>query len=163
MTMVNDLRLDQYHGDRRNPMWWSSKLFAWDDGAGMDDNETVLFMLDQEHLFRIDAALIEVSEAFNGTPTMTIGNGTVPTKNSTDGATVTVIDADSIGTNAAIAPTATGLKDLQSVVGAVPLVVRGQGDAAIPVIYVTLTATGTVSAGKARLHMQVSIVDENII
>lgn len=164
MTMAEFRRHDQRDAVRGHPFWMSSKLVSYDDGEGnvMDDNETVLLSFPKANLYRIDAALLEITEAFDGTPVLTIGNGTIPNFYDTTGATVTVGDADSIVTTAVAIPGSTGRKDCQSIVGAAPITFVG-ALTTCPVIYATLTATGAVTQGKMKLHVQISMLEEQVV
>ena len=168
--MANELvdfrRTDQMDDVRPSPFWMSSNTFGYSGNGGdniMDDRHTCLFSFPKTKVYRIDAAILEVSTLFaGGTVVMTIGNGTIATDDAVDGDTLTNVDTDSIFTTAVAIPGTAGRKDGQTLVGAAPLVLLGAA-ATTPCIYVVLTSDGTVTAGEARLHIQISELQENIV
>jgi hypothetical protein len=163
---VDMRRTDQRDDVRPSPFWMSSKVFTFEGNGGdniMDDRHTGLFSFPKTKVYRIDAAILEISTLFaGGTVVMTIGHGTIATDDAVDGDTLSIVDAASIVTTAVAIPGTAGRKDCQSVVGATPLVLLGAA-ATVPIIYVTLTSGAAITAGEGRLHIQISEIDENVI
>ena len=112
--------------------------------------------------------MLEITEAFNGTPVLLIGTGTIPLETSTTGATVTVVDADQLFTTAIAVPGTIGLKTqgagaFLTAKAAGTLAAGGAlivpADTAVPVVYATLTATSAITTGSAVLHMNITILN----
>lgn len=160
MAMIDYRRTDERDNIGPNPFWVRSKRmdYTGKDGfnAVMDDNQAVFmsFPVGGKGPFPlvIHGVIIEILAAFvGGTPLITIGDGTIPTYNSTDGATVSVVTADSIAASALVAPAVVGQKiDLTLNLILTP------ADATTPVLYAALTSGSPITAGAMRVNMLVS-------
>lgn len=163
---VDARRTDQRDDVRPSPFWMSSKVIDFAGNGGvhiMDDRHIGLFSFPKTKVYRIDAAILEISTLFaGGTVVLVIGNGTIATDAAVDGDTLTIVNADSIVTTAVAIPGTAGRKDCQTIVGATPLVLLGAA-ATVPIIYASLTSDAPVTAGEARVHIQISEIDENVI
>ena len=112
--------------------------------------------------------MLEVITGFDGTPVMTIGCGTLATDAITTGGDITIVDADSLYTDAIAIPETAGLK-MQGTgafltgkaagtkVTEVNMIVPAA--TTVPCIYATLTATDAITVGSAYLHMNIIIMD----
>ena len=160
MAMIDFRRADERDNIRPNPFWVRSSRMDFGGKPGfnsiMDDNEAVFqsFPLGGKGPFPtvIHGVIIEVLTAFvGGTPLITIGNGTIPSYQNSDGTTVTVITADSIAASALVAPAVAGQKiDLALEFILTP------ADAVTPVLYAALTSGSPITAGAMRVNMLVS-------
>lgn len=162
MTMLDLRRTDERDHVWYNPFWVSSGELSPD----ADDLEAVFFSFPtvrgaQTLLYD---AVFEVLQVFNGTPDTLIGIGTIPLETSTTGATVSVVDADEIFQTADIDLTSAGWTYLSggdmltALAAGGPGVIITNADATVPVVYATLTATGTITTGRGRLHLLMSIL-----
>lgn len=161
MSMVDFIKTDQRDNIRPNPFWARSRRMDWDGVAGfnnvMDDNESVFmsFPLGGKGAFPIvvHGVVIEILVAFDGTPALLIGNGTIPTFLSSHGDTVTPVTDDSVAAEAVVLSATPGIK--QTIVLAADLVLI-PADVATPVLYITLTASTAVTQGAIRVTPLVS-------
>ena len=161
MSMVDFIKTDQRDNIRPNPFWARSIRMNWDGVPGfnnvMDDNEAVFmsFPLGGKGAFPIvvHGVVIEIIEAFDGTPALLIGDGTIPTFLSSHGDTVTPVTDDSVAAEAVVISATPGIK--QTIVLAADLVLI-PADVNTPVLYITLTAAGAVTQGAIRVTPLVS-------
>ena len=171
MAILDLRRTDQRTNIRINPLWVTSAAFGFEAGEG---DEAVLFSFPVagEDYF-IHNVMIEISTLFaGGTPSMTIGEGTLATDVITTGGSVDSGDADEYfastdvteATAACYMPTSTlteGTPNTQTGTDfAMARTIYGgkviQGAAtACPCIYAVVADT-TLTAGVARLHVLMS-------
>lgn len=157
MAMLDYRRKDQKDNVRANPFWFQSAIMNFDGREGniMDDNQSVIISFPTlEGLANpvlIHEAVVDIKTAFvGGTVTLNVGNGTLATDNVTDGGAVTVVNATSIMASAVVIPGATGLKK------GLPGLLLVKADATVPVIYLALTSTAAITAGKIQVNLLVS-------
>jgi len=164
MSMIDYRRTDERDHVGPNPFWIRSAKMEFGGKAGfssiMDDNEAVFmdFPLRDKGAFPvlIQGVVVEILTAFiGGTVAMTIGNGTIPTPNSSDGATVSVVAATSVMASAVVIPGTIGNKLASPLL--VPFLLI-PANAATPVLYAALTSSGTITAGACRINVLVSEV-----
>lgn len=135
------------------PFWFSSAIF----GAESDDFDAVLKSFTAlDGTYQILSAGVEIITPFDGSTTLTVGHGTMLTD--TIG-TVTAVDVDQFIMSADVTeatagyyPASAAATNAFNVATAAGLatIIKGK-DAVVPVIYLTLTGTPTVGAG--RVHM----------
>lgn len=162
MSMIDFRRRDERDNIRPNPFWIRSSTMNFGGKTGfssiMDDNESVFMSFPKggkgPFPVVIMGVIVEILTAFvGGTVSMGIGNGTIPTYNSTDGDTVSVVAANSVMATAVVLPGATGNKMAYPLL--VPFILI-PADAVTPVLYAALTSTGAITAGSLRVNMLVS-------
>ncbi len=162
MSMIDFRRRDERDNIRPNPFWVrsSTMLFGGKPGFNsiMDDNQSVFmsFPLGGKGPFPVIVmgVLVEILTAFvGGTVAMTIGNGTIPTFNSTDGDTVSVVSAASVMASAVVLPGAAGNKLAYPLL--VPFILIPI-DTVTPVLYAALTSNAAITAGSLRVNTLVS-------
>lgn len=163
MTMLDLRRTDERDHVWYNPFWVSSAELTPD----ADDKEAVFFSFPtvrgaQTLLYE---AVFEVLAVFDGTGVdALVGIGTIPLETSTDGATVTAVDADEIFQTGDITITTAGFYYLSggdmfvALAAGSPGVIITNADAAVPVVYASLTATSAITVGRGRLHLLMSIL-----
>lgn len=113
----------------------------------------------------INSVMLEVVTAFDGTPVITFGFGTLATDAITTGGDITIVDADMLMTTAVAIPGTIGLK-IQGASGFVTGLVTSipatqvdmivPADATVPAVYCTLTGTTAITTGSAYLHLNVT-------
>lgn len=164
MAMLDLRRTDLRGTTLENPYWVTSAEIA----PAADDAEAVLFSFPltggatpNRGLVLITIICCEIITGFvGGTPSMTIGTGSIPLETSTTGATVTITDADDFFPSASITEatpgiyfpaagdwlTAAAAQTFAQPVALTPL------DADVPVLYAALTSGSPITAGAARVH-----------
>jgi hypothetical protein len=159
MSMKDKRRADQRGQTLENPFWLTSAEINKDD----DDAEAVLFSFPKAgEDYLVLGAVVEVIEAFaGGTVALNIGAGTIATDGVTDGATVTVVDADEYVptadiTNGTIGKYVATSGDMVAALAAGTFLVITGTAATVPVVYAALTSSATITAGRARVHLLVS-------
>lgn len=161
MSMIDYRRTDVRDNIRPNPFWIRSQKMEFGGKLGfnsvMDDNESVFmdFPLEDKGAFPviIMGVLIEILTAFDGTPSMSIGDGTIASYLDSDGATVTPVGATSIAATGVVLPAAAGNKLVYPL--AAPFVLI-PANTTTPVLYAALTAIGAVTQGAVRINILAS-------
>lgn len=164
MAMLDLRRTDLRGTTLENPYWVTSAEINKD----ADDAEAVLFSFPltggatpNRGIVLITIICCEIIVGFvGGTPSMTIGVGTIPLESSTTGATVTITDADDYFPSASITEATPGIYfpaagDWLVASAAATFVQPVQLlplDADLPVIYAALTSGSPITAGSARVH-----------
>lgn len=164
--------------DYRNPAqrryiyqpYWISSLEVKGLDIGSDETKMGLcfsFPAAQygSSIILIEKCVIQITEAFaGGTVTVEVGSWTLATDIVTDGGVATIVDVDDYIESADVTHgtigyyfAATGdwiTAHLLATQGAVTRIVPA--DATVPAIGVDITTDGTLTAGKCRLHFQVT-------
>lgn len=159
MTMLDLRRADQRTNVLANPFWLKSALIT----PKANGAEAVLFSFPAVGgvaVTQIHSVAFHLKEAFDGTPSVLVGIGTIPLESSTDGATVTTTDADEYFETTEITEATPGwyfptTSDLFDMLAAGTIVTIVHADATVPVVLVTYTATAPTT-GQGRLYMLVS-------
>jgi hypothetical protein len=167
-TILDLRRNDQRGPTPANPFWITSAEID----VAADDLGALLFSFAKAgQTVLIHQALMDVTEAFvGGTVACTVGSGTLATDAITTGGDVTIVDADDyldatdLSTMAAISILAATASDLgvaivANTLPAVAQVITGAATT-VPCVYVTLTSDAAITAGKCRVKMLVSILDD---
>jgi hypothetical protein len=169
MAMLDLRRTDQRQLPHAGgPVWLTSAEI----NKAADDTEAVLFSFPKasQKIF-IHQAVLDISEAFaGGTVAMTIGSGTLATDAVTTAGTCTNVDVDdylnatdlSTMGSAIMVPAINsdlGVAILANTMPATARLITGAAST-VPCIYAALTSSGTITAGKARLKLLVSILDD---
>ena len=168
MAILDLRRDDQRAHTLANPVWLTSA----EVNAAADDKEAVLFSFPKagQKIF-IHNAFVDVSEAFvGGTVACTIGSGTLATDAVTTGGAVSIVDVDDyldatdVSTMAAIGLLIATHSDLGAAIianteVAVARMITGAA-ATVPIVYAKLTSSATITAGKFRVKLLVSYMDE---
>lgn len=166
--MADIAAIDKRRQDRRTavhtqtPFWVQSGLIEKDCAA----KGAILFSFPKgtspTAVYAVHAAVVKVEEAFDGDAALTIGKGTIATDAVTTGGVVTIVDADYHLVDADITKTVNAFSPQASSAmftalgtGALPLIIGA--DAAVPVVYASLTQT-TMTTGKARVMLLLSRV-----
>ncbi len=156
-----------------NPVWIASGVF----GKEADDAGALLFSFPTKPVpdnltpystyapagdlglsgkcYMIEDAVIEIIEAFaGGTVTIDVGQGTIATDAAVDGENITYSAVDGIVDNTDITEGTIGF--YKSAVSGMPRTLITNADTSTPCIFAALASSGTITAGKARLHLKLS-------
>jgi len=160
---------DKRRQDRRSavhtqtPFWITSGVID----KACAGKEAVLFSFpagadSSPAVYEVHAVVAKTEEAFDGDAALLVGLGTIPLETTTDGGTVTAVDADYFLVDADVTKTVNAYSPQASSAfftalgtGAMKLIVGV--DAAVPVVYSSLTQT-TMTTGKSRVMLLVSRV-----
>jgi hypothetical protein len=160
--MIDYRRTDERDNIRPNPFWVRSAKMEFGGKEGfnaiMDDNEAVFMSFPKggkgPFPVVVMGVIVEILTAFvGGTPAIAIGNGTIPTYNSTDGDTVSVVSANSVMATAVVLPAVVGKKMAYPLL--VPFILI-PADTVTPVLQVALTSGSPITAGAIRINTLVS-------
>lgn len=159
MSMKDLRRTDERDHVWMNPFWMTS---GWIDFKANGD-EAVFFSFPaaKGNITLLYEAVFQVVQVFDGTPDMLIGLGTIPLESTTDGGTVSVVDADEIFQTGDITLGTVGSYFLSggdmftALAAGSPGVIITHADATVPVVYATYTAT-TPTTGRGRLLLLAS-------
>ena len=156
-----------------NPVWITSGIF----GKEADDAGALLFSFPKNPVpdnlapystyapagdlglsgkcYMIEDAVIEIIEAFaGGTVTIDVGQGTIATDAAVDSDNITYSANDGIVDNTDITEGTIGF--YKSAVSGMPRTLITNADSSTPCIFAALASSGTITAGKARLHLKIS-------
>jgi len=164
MAMLDLRRTDLRGTTLENPYWVTSAEINKD----ADDAEAVLFSFPltggatpNRGIVLITIICCEIIVGFvGGTPTMTIGTGSLATDDITTGGVCTDVDADDFFPSASITEATPGIYfpaagDWLTVSAAATFadpVVIVAADTTVPVVYAALTSASPITAGSARVH-----------
>ena len=162
MAMLDLRRTDLRGTTLENPYWVTSAELNYD----ADDAEAVLFSFPltggatpNKGYVLVTIICIEIITAFNGTSSITVGNGTIPTDAAVTGDTVTTTAAESFIPSASItegtpavyfAAAGTFVDAIAAGTFVTPVIIKAAATAT-PVIYAALTGTSPTT-GAARVH-----------
>ena len=160
MTMLDLRRTDQRTNVLANPFWLKSAPLTI-EAVGL---EAVFFSFPAAYGVArtiIHSAAFNLQVAFNGTPSILLGLGSIPLESSTNGATVTTTDADEYFETTEITEATPGwyfptTSDFFDMLAAGTIVAITHADSTVPVIMATYTASGTPTTGIGVLYMLVS-------
>ena len=164
VTAIDYRRTDERNHVWLNPYWISSGVMV---GADCEDKGAILFSFPKVKKFCIEQVVLQVIVGFTSNTVITIGSGTLATDGVTTGGDITIVDADEYLLNADITiatagwygPTTANTSDwlTAKVAGthAAPYILTGAATT-VPVVYATMTNSGTIAAGTARLHMLIT-------
>jgi len=164
--MADQELYDYRRTDLRNyktdhPFWVTSREV---DEADAEDLAAVLFSFPGEQDYMVQAMIVEVTEAaVGGTPTLTVGLGTLLTDDVTTAGDMTIVDIDEYFTSAVSLPAALGKKLIGASDFATAFAVAGGqlitgADAAVPCIAAFIASDTTLTAGKFKVHVLLSKV-----
>jgi len=161
--------LDLRRTDLRNKGLGSTwNLTSAEITGACDDTQGVLFSFPKTKytgVILVNSVMLEVVTAFDSTPVVTFGFGTLATDAVTTGGTITAVDVDALMTTAVAIPGTIGLKIQGAsafVTGLVTSIPASGVDmivpanTTVPAVYCTLTATGAITTGSMYFHMNVT-------
>ena len=151
MASKDKRRFDERVPVNSEPFWFSSAIITSADVT--DDLVMKHFPADQGSFLVLHAG-VEIIEAFNGSASLVVGVGTMPTKLL---GTVTAVDADQFLISTDVTEATIGYYPAVGSAEAIALGIGGStvikgADATVPVMYGVMTATGATT-GKARVHL----------
>lgn len=163
---ILDVRRTDLRGSIFSSPYW---ITSGDLVPAADDAEAVLFSFPAAKygaIVQMHEAMVEVIDVFDGTSVdALIGNGTMPLETTTTGGTCTGTDPNSLFETGDVDLTAAGYTYVSggTFFTAQAAFTRADGvslitpaDSAVPVIFVSLTASTAITTGKARLHLLIS-------
>jgi len=155
MAILDKRRSDQRVPINSEPFFFTSAIITKDDV-----NATICLASFAAGNYQILAPpVVEVIEAFDGTPTIDFGFGTIPLDTTTTGGTMTVTDADeyvkaadiTLGTIGIYIAATSDLVGMLALATGASILIKGAA-ATVPVIMAALAATSP-TVGKCRIHM----------
>jgi hypothetical protein len=157
MATKDKRRFDERVSVNSEPFWFTSAQIT----AISDQNNDLILkeFRTMDGTFMVMAAVVEIIEAFNGSASLLVGSGTIPTY-VVGSSTVTAVDQDYYLNIADITEATPGIyseatSQLAIDLGAGKLAVLVGADTTTPVLYANLTATAATT-GKARVHFLLS-------
>jgi len=136
-------------------------------GVDCEDKGAILFSFPKVKVYFVEQVIFQVIVPFTSSTLIDIGTGTLATDAVTTGGDVTIVVADAylkqtditVGTAgwyaSDTAHTSTWLTAKIAGSFAAPYTITGAATT-VPIVYATITNTGTITAGTGRVHMMIT-------
>lgn len=167
ITAVDYRRTDLRTNVLENPFWITSGLV---DATASEDKGALLFSFPTAgQIIFVEQVICQIVTACTAGTLIDIGSGTLATDAVTTGGDITIVDADeyikqddiTVGTAGRYAAVTSHTSDwlTAKIAGsyAAPYIITGAATT-VPCVYATISNTGTITAGKLRVHMLICIV-----